>query len=100
VLGKLHGEETMTTLCKLLQGMVSDFGPNTAILIKRGYRTERWSYQYLLEFSERLATYLRKKGFKQGDRMLLLAPNMPEWVGRYLLRLFASWHHLGTSGCA
>jgi hypothetical protein len=54
VLGKLHGEETMTTLCKLLQGMVSDFGPNTAILIKRGYRTERWSYQYLLK--ERLQT--------------------------------------------
>jgi long-chain acyl-CoA synthetase len=63
--------------------MVSDFGPNTAILIKRGYRTERWSYQYLLDFSERLATYLRKKGFKQGERMLLLAPNMPEWVGIY-----------------
>jgi len=51
--------------------------------MQRGYRIERWSYQYLWEFSERLATYLRGKGLQHGDRLLLWAPNMPEWVGLY-----------------
>lgn len=51
--------------------------------MRRGYRVERWSYQHLWEFSERLAVYLRDKGFQRGDRLLLWAANMPEWVGLY-----------------
>ncbi len=73
----------MTTLCQLLQGAAAEFSSKTAILMQRGYRIERWSYQYLWEFSERLATYLRGKGLQHGDRVLLWAPNMPEWVGLY-----------------
>jgi len=73
----------MTTLCQLLQGAAAEFSSKTAVLMQRGYRIERWSYQYLWEFSERLATYLRGKGLQHGDRLLLWAPNMPEWVGLY-----------------
>ena len=60
----------MTTLCQLLQGAAADFSSKTAVLMQRGYRIERWSYQYLWEFSERLATYLRGKGLQHGDRLL------------------------------
>lgn len=73
----------MTTLSQLLQTAADEFGPKTAVLMQRGYRVERWSYEYLWEFSERLATYLRGKGLQQGDRLLLRAPNMPEWLGLY-----------------
>ncbi|MBA7631026.1 2-succinylbenzoate--CoA ligase [subsurface metagenome] len=73
----------MTTLCQLLQRVAAEFSSKTAVLTQRGYRIERWSYQYLWEFSERLATYLRGKGLKHGDRLLLWAPNMPEWIGLY-----------------
>ncbi len=73
----------MTTLCQLLQGAAAEFSSKTAVLMQRGYRIERWSYQYLWEFSERLATYLRGKGLQHGDCVILWAPNMPEWVGLY-----------------
>ncbi len=73
----------MNTLCQLLQEAAAEFGSKTALLMQRGYRIERWSYQYLWEFSERLITYLRGKGLQHGDRVLLWAPNIPEWVGLY-----------------
>ena len=73
----------MTSLCQLLQGAAVEHGSKTALLMQRGYRMERWSYQYLWEFSERVAAHLRAKGLQQGDRLLLWAPNMPEWLGLY-----------------
>ena len=73
----------MITLCQLLKEAASDSGSKTALLMRRGYRIERWSYQHLWEFSERIAVHLRARGFQSGDRILLWAPNMPEWVGFY-----------------
>lgn len=73
----------MNTIPQLLQEAAARFGPKPALVIQRGYRTERWSYGYLWELSGRLAKYLLGKGLKPGDRVLLWAPNMPEWVGLY-----------------
>ena len=73
----------MATLCQLLQEAATEFGSKTAVLIQRSYRIERWSYRYLWEFSERVATYLRGKGLRHGNCLLLWAPNMPEWFGLY-----------------
>ena len=56
----------MTTLCQLLQGAAVEFSSKTAVLMQRGYRIERWSYQYLWEFSERVATYREAKVFSTG----------------------------------
>lgn len=80
----------MNTISQLLQEAASRFSSKTALVIQRGYRTERWSYRYLWELSERLARYLRGKGLESGDRVLLWAPNMPEWVGLYFGCLRAS----------
>ncbi len=52
----------MATLSQLLQQEALRFGNKTALQMQRGYRIERWNYNYLREFSERLATYLRRKG--------------------------------------
>jgi long-chain acyl-CoA synthetase len=70
-----------STICELLEQVTSEFGIRIALQIQRSYRIERWSYTYLWEFAERLAVYLKSKGLQQGDRVILLAPNMPEWVG-------------------
>ena len=73
----------MATLCRLLDESAHSFGAKTALQIKRGYRMERWSYQYLRDFSFRAATYLRGFGIAKGERLLISAPNTPEWVGLY-----------------
>ena len=76
-------EPEIATLCQLLDDAARAFGTKTALLTKRGYRTERWSYQYLREFSQHVATHLWDTGLKRGDLVLVWAPNTPEWVGRY-----------------
>ncbi len=69
------------TVYDLLKQVASDFGMKNALQIQRGYRKERWSYNKLLDFAERSASLLASKGVKRGDRLIIWAPNIPEWVG-------------------
>ena len=73
----------MSTICQLLEDAANTFGPKTALLTRRGYRLQRWSYTYLREFGDRAAAHLLETGLQRGDTVLVWAPNMPEWVALY-----------------
>lgn len=59
----------------------------TAFEIKKGIRVDRFSFSQMDDLGARLATFLRRKGVKKGDKIVILAPNMPE----YVLVFFGSW---------
>jgi fatty-acyl-CoA synthase len=81
----------METLWQLLDDAASRFGDRTALAARRGFRTERWSYRRLREFAVNTAACLERIGLRQGDRLLVWAPNSPEWVGLYFARGRSWW---------
>jgi long-chain acyl-CoA synthetase len=51
------------------------------------HRRETLTYSELLTRSRRMASALRARGLRPGERVALLMPNMPE----YLVSLFGTW---------
>jgi long-chain acyl-CoA synthetase len=52
-------------------------------MIKPGLRAQRWSYDKLWLVSGQVASWLQEEGARQGDRVILWAPNLPEWVAAF-----------------
>jgi len=73
----------MDTIVSLLQEAKARFGPRTALVTQKEYRTERWSYRQLWEVSGRVAANVESRGINKGDRVVVLAPNSPYWVAVY-----------------
>lgn len=73
---KYH-HRTLGYFVNLLSG---DFRDRIAIKYKTEYRTERYTYGQILEYSEKLAEYLIQKGLKKGDKIILCCPNRVETV--------------------
>lgn len=73
----------METILDVLDSSVGLFPDNTALVIKPGFRQDRWSYRRLDAFAGRVARYLQSHGIQRGDRVIVWAPNRPEWVGAY-----------------
>ncbi len=59
------------------------WGDNIAIVHRRGYRTERWSYAQLMDSARRFARELEARGITRGDRVLLWGANSSEWVAAF-----------------
>src|SRR5579871_6443685 len=53
------------------------------LVTKPGFRTRVTTYQDLEHLSLRVARELQRRGVQPGDRVLLWAPNMPEWVAAF-----------------
>jgi len=70
----------METLTDLLEESTQRFGNATALVIKPGIRQQRWSYARLWDYSGRLASVLEQRGLARGERVIIWAPNRPEWV--------------------
>ncbi len=70
----------MQTLNDLLESAASRFGDAPALLIKPGIRVRTWTYGELWEASGKVAAYLQGQGIAKGDRVVIWAPNRPEWV--------------------
>ncbi len=68
------------TIIEFLAGSAERFGERPAVMFKPGIRYQRWSYAELWEGSGRVASLLRERGLKKGDRALLWGPNCPQWV--------------------
>lgn len=51
-----------------------------AVIQKRGYRRETWTYGSLAASAKVCAAALKQRGVKTGDRVLLWAPNSAEWA--------------------
>jgi long-chain acyl-CoA synthetase len=72
-----------STLGEFLTEVAARYGESPALLIKPGFRTRVTSYAGLERAALRVARYLQSRGIRQGDRVVLWAPNMPEWVQLY-----------------
>jgi long-chain acyl-CoA synthetase len=74
----------------LLEYFRSDSRPvgETAVVWRRGYRRERWSYGTLLAAAIRFARELEAREIKKGDRVLLWGENSGEWIAAFLGCLF------------
>ena len=55
--------------------------------IKRGLRTQRFTFDDVYSLSLKTATFLSSKGLKKGDKVTIWAPNMPE----YPILYFGIW---------
>ena len=68
------------TIIEFLAESAERFGERPAVLFKPGIRYQQWSYDELWQDSGRVASLLRERGLKKGDRALLWGPNCPQWV--------------------
>lgn len=55
--------------------------------IKRGFRTQRFTFAKVYELALKTASFLRQKGLTKGDKVAIWAPNMPE----YPILYFGCW---------
>ncbi len=58
-----------------------------AFEIKRGLRTQRFTFADVYSLARKTATFLSQKGLKKGDKVAIWAPNMPE----YAILYFGCW---------
>ena len=72
--------ETLADFLKVKAGL---FGDRPALYFKPGFRYLSWSYRELWEGAGRVASLLQSRGIGKGDRVLLWAPNCPQWVLAY-----------------
>ncbi|MDQ1409702.1 MAG: long-chain acyl-CoA synthetase [Acidobacteriaceae bacterium] len=54
-----------------------------AVIQKRGYRRETWTYGKLADAAKSCAISLKEHGVGTGDRVLLWTPNSAEWVAAF-----------------
>lgn len=60
----------------------------TALVWRRGYRRERWSYSTLLSLAAKFSAELEARGITKGDRILLWGENSGEWIAAFLGCIF------------
>ena len=69
-----------------LLSLLDDFDhyrDGVAVVQRRGYRRESWTYGQLTDASLRLAHALRHRTVRTGDRVLLWGPNSAEWMAAF-----------------
>jgi long-chain acyl-CoA synthetase len=71
------------SLVEYIQGF-SRHGRETALVHRRGYRTERWSYRHLVDTANQFARELAARGIVPGDSLLVWGENCAEWVAAFL----------------
>jgi long-chain acyl-CoA synthetase len=59
------------------------FAGDVAVIQRRGYRRQAWTYAQLAGKSILCAQALEQRGIRTGDRVLLWAPNSPEWMAAF-----------------
>ncbi|MCL4360397.1 AMP-binding protein [Patescibacteria group bacterium] len=68
------------TVPEFLSSIADQYGNKTALHIRRLFQTAKYSYRDLETFSRKTARFLAKHHVRPGDRVMIWAPNMPEWV--------------------
>lgn len=68
------------TLTEILTRNAHDLPDKTALAMRIGYRTLTLSYRDVYQRAAGLAGFLKEKGLTKGDRVLVLAPNSPDWI--------------------
>jgi long-chain acyl-CoA synthetase len=73
----------LTTLGQLVE-CLNAFGPCPAIGLRLDLGLRWWTYERLYRESKKAAAVLSARGIRKGDRVMIQAPNCPEWVGCFL----------------
>lgn len=66
-----------------LNSLFSEFAryaKDTAVVQRRGYRREVWTYAQLIDCTVSCAVLLRERGVRSGERVILWGPNSFEWI--------------------
>jgi long-chain acyl-CoA synthetase len=66
-----------------LFGEFERYTSDIAIVQRRGYRREAWTYRQLADFAVACALDLKARGIRTGDRVLLWGPNSAEWMAAF-----------------
>lgn len=69
-----------------LNSLFAEFARNArdvAVVQRRGYRRESWTYAQLIDCAVSCAVLLRERGVQTGDRVILWGPNSFEWVAAF-----------------
>ncbi len=61
-----------------------EFGDRLFCTYRTEFRRFHWTYAQLVDRTDRMAAFLRRRGLRSGDRVLLWAPNSPDWAIAYL----------------
>ncbi len=56
------------------------FAKDVAVVQRRGYRRESWTYAQLMNCAAGCAGLLRERGVRTGERVILWGPNSFEWM--------------------
>jgi long-chain acyl-CoA synthetase len=56
------------------------FAKDVALVQRRGYRRESWTYAQLIDCTVSCAVLLRERGVRTGERVILWGPNSFEWM--------------------
>jgi long-chain acyl-CoA synthetase len=67
------------TLAQIVENFYAR-GDETAYLIRRGYRIQRWSYRRIAQTSRQFARELMARRIGLGDKVFLWANDSPEWA--------------------
>jgi len=59
------------------------YSRDIAVVQRRGYRRESWTYEKLTKTAVACALELKQRGVRTGDRVLLWGPNSAEWVAAF-----------------
>jgi len=70
----------MNTLVDLLEDSVKQNASRTAVTMRVGVRTVKYNYERLEERAHAYATFLNTHNVQKGDRIVIWAPNQPDWV--------------------
>ncbi len=56
------------------------YAKDVAVVQRRGYRRESWTYAQLMDRAGACAGLLRERGVRTGERVILWGPNSFEWM--------------------
>ncbi|MBK7125890.1 MAG: AMP-binding protein [Dehalococcoidia bacterium] len=70
----------MNTLVDLLEQSARDFPQRTAVTMRVGVRTVKYNFTKLEERAHAYARFMGEQNVKKGDRVVIWAPNQPDWV--------------------
>jgi long-chain acyl-CoA synthetase len=59
------------------------YSSDIAVVQRRGYRRESWTYADLMRGSILCAQALQRRGVRSGDRVMLWAPNSAQWMAAF-----------------
>src|SRR5215813_6674440 len=59
------------------------YANDVAVVQRRGYRRESWTYRKIATVAMACASELKDRGIRTGDRVLIWGPNSAEWTAAF-----------------